>query len=187
MCVVLSPSNMRLRALEGFHADMAASDTLHSLWLGGAKDAVGSILLDVVEFHDSFAACTEYDEALQNLCAMFHEWCTEKGLERSVVDELSLTKLSVTTITFDFPIGLSKGYGNKLLLAFLADFLRATSNQKLQIHAVLCWAITEFARILENAGLWLTEGEAASVVDFGLFTHTSFFCFITLSFCGFSL
>ena len=71
---------MKLRELEGFHPDMAASDTLHALGLGAAKDAVGSILLDTVEYHDDFAARTSYDEVLQSLCAMLHEWCAKTGL-----------------------------------------------------------------------------------------------------------
>ena len=132
---------MKLRELEGFHPHMAASDTLYALGLGAAKDAVGSILVDTVEYHDDFAARTSYDEVLQSLCAMHHEWCAKTGLERSAVDELSLTKLSVSSMSFDFPSGLPKGYANRLMLAFLADFLRATDNEKLKVQAALCWAV----------------------------------------------
>ena len=37
---------------------MEASDTLHNLWLGCAKDALGSVFLDVAEFHEAFSEAT---------------------------------------------------------------------------------------------------------------------------------
>ena len=79
---------MRLRTIPGWHADMEAADTLHNLWLGCARDACGSILMDIVEFDARFHD-TSWDAALASLTTVMHDWCTSVGLPRSVIDELS--------------------------------------------------------------------------------------------------
>ena len=41
------------------------------------------------------------------------------------------------------------------------------------MQAVLCWAVTKFGWILDQAGLWLTDAQAADAVDYGvLFVQT---------------
>ena len=83
---------------------MEASDTLHNVWIGCAKDAAGSLLMDVAEFHEKFSAAESWDEALAMVCSELHQYCKDCRLDASAVDKLSLTTLHVKSVTFDFPM-----------------------------------------------------------------------------------
>ena len=155
---------------------MEAADTLHNLWLGCAKDALGSVFMDIAEFHPAFFGATAWDEALSQLLATLHVWCRQVGLECSAIDEISLTKLGVESAKFSFPQNLGKAWANRIGLAWAAHFLKDTVQPELKHHAVLCWAITEYAWTLEQAGMWLTEAEASRAATCGsLFLETHVF------------
>ena len=146
---------------------MEASDTLHNLWLGCAKDALGSVFLDVAEFHEAFSEATSWDEALSQVLGALHDWCRQVGLECSAVDELSLQKLGVESVSYSFPQGLGKAWANRIGLAWAAHFLKNTTHPELKHHAVMCWAITEYAWTLEQANMWLTDAEAEKAAACG--------------------
>ncbi|CAE7245702.1 unnamed protein product [Symbiodinium sp. CCMP2592] len=86
------PSTLPLRSIPGYHADMEQADTLHNLWLGPAKDTLGSVLMDIVEFHPEFRDLP-WEEGLQALCSRMHDWFSENNLDRSCIDELSHSDL----------------------------------------------------------------------------------------------
>ena len=84
---------------------MEAADALHNLWLGCAKDALGSVFMDIAEFHPAFFGATAWDEALSQLLATLHVCYRQVGLECSAIDEISLTKLGVESAKFSFFTG----------------------------------------------------------------------------------
>lgn len=157
----------RLRSIPGWHADMEAADQLHNLWIGCAKDSLASVFCDIIEYHPMFRGSESWDEALAQLCTLLHDYCDRSGLEKAVIDEISLTKLSIKSITYDFPAAFSKGWANRVGAAFAADFLKNTDVEELKVHSVLTWAITEYAWILEQAEMWLTDEQALQAASAG--------------------
>ena len=88
------PLDLPLRRLiPGYHADMEQSDVLRNLWLGSAKDAVGSILCDIVQYHPELAECTSWEDGLNAVCALFHDFCFRHNLDKSAIDEMSFLDL----------------------------------------------------------------------------------------------
>ncbi|CAE7273658.1 unnamed protein product, partial [Symbiodinium sp. CCMP2456] len=112
-----------LRQLPSWHMDMEAADVLHTVWLGCARDSIASVLMDIVSFDPRFSGEATYDNSLASLLTMFHDWCREKKIDGSAIDELSLSKLHIDALNFDYPIAGSKAYGNKLLCCWAAHFL----------------------------------------------------------------
>ena len=111
-----------LHDLAYWSPDMECADTLHNFWMGPCRDASGSILLDIVQMHPDFEQMT-CKEGLQELCSRL--WvCSEHSLDASIIEELSLVKLSVDAISYDFPKGPSKGFAVRILMSFLSYFLR---------------------------------------------------------------
>eukprot|EP00439_Symbiodinium_sp_Y106_P003063 s9534_g1.t1 len=186
---------------------MEAADQLHNLWIGCAKDSLASVFCDIIEYHPMFRGSESWDEALAQLCTLLHDYCDRSGLEKAVIDEISLTKLSIKSITYDFPAAFSKGWANRVGTAFAlekavideisltklsiksitydfpaafskgwanrvgtafaADFLKNTDVEELKVHSVLTWAITEYAWILEQAEMWLTDEQALQAASAG--------------------
>ncbi|CAE7940295.1 unnamed protein product [Symbiodinium necroappetens] len=161
------PATLPLRSLPGYHADMEQADTLHNLWLGPAKDTLGSLFLDVVQFHPQFTGLS-WEDGLQALCLRLHDWLSEASLDRSCIDELSLSKLSVDALRFDFPQAFSKAWSNRVGLAFVAAFLRDTQVDELKVPATCAWAVTQVGITMDRAGVWFSEAEAAQMVQCGL-------------------
>ena len=81
------PTSLPLRGIPGYHPDMEQADTLHNLWLGPGKDTLGSLFMDVVQYHADFRD-DSWESGLQALCMRLHDWCAEVGLDRSCIDEL---------------------------------------------------------------------------------------------------
>ena len=61
---------------------------LHTVWLGCARDCIASVIMDIVTFDPRFSGEVSYDNALASLLTMFHDFCREKKLDGSVIDEL---------------------------------------------------------------------------------------------------
>ena len=53
------------------------------------------------------------------------------------------------------------------LTAYVADVLKDTQHPELQPCAVLAWSVTTFQMVLDNAGTFLTEDEAARALEAG--------------------
>ena len=100
---------------------MEAADQLHNLWIGCAKDSLASVFCDIIEYHPMFRGSESWDEALAQLCTLLHDYCDRSGLEKAVIDEISLTKLSIKSITYDFPAAFSKGWANRVGTAFASS------------------------------------------------------------------
>ena len=81
------------------------------------------MVMDVVQYHGDSENMT-WQDGLSELCCRFHTWCDLHGLDKSALDQLTLARLHVDAVSYDFPLGPSKAYANRLLLAFCADFLR---------------------------------------------------------------
>ena len=113
---------------------MEAADQLHNLWIGCAKDSLASVFCDIIEYHPMFRGSESWDEALAQLCTLLHDYCDRSGLEKAVIDEISLTKLSIKSITYDFPAAFSKGWANRVGTAFAADFLKNTDVEELESY-----------------------------------------------------
>ena len=127
------PADLPFRKLPNWVPEMEQSDLLHNLWLGAARDAVGSMLMEVVQRHEMFVETSSFNEALAVLCACIPDWCSKNNVERSVIDELSLTKLSVESLYLDYPSGMSKAFANRVAAAFVSDFLDGTADPELQM------------------------------------------------------
>ncbi|CAE7238466.1 unnamed protein product, partial [Symbiodinium necroappetens] len=155
-----------LRKLSGWNCDMECADLLHTVWVGCAKDLVGSVLLDVVQYDPRLANSDSWDSGLAALLSLFHSWCETRKLDKSLVEELSLVKLGVTNaVQFDFPKGMSKAYPNKVLVYFLADLLQATTVPELKRQAVACWALANWSYVIDMAEVFLTDAEARQAVE----------------------
>ena len=156
----------RLRKLSGWNCDMECADLLHTVWIGCAKDLVGSVLLDVVQYDPRLASAESWDAGLAALLSLFHSWCETRKLDKSLVEELSLVKLGVTNaVAFDFPKGMSKAYPNKVLVYFLADLLQATTVPELKRQAVACWALANWSYVIDMAEVFLTDVQARQAVE----------------------
>ena len=79
--------------------DMEAADLLHVLWLGAARDSIGSVLMEIVDFDPRFQLSGTYDEALAQVLAMVHDFCEAHGIDKSTVDELSFS-MQIWEISF---------------------------------------------------------------------------------------
>ena len=151
-------ASLPLRDLPYWSPDMECADTLHNFWMGPCRDASGSILLDIVQMHPDFAQMT-WNEGLQELCSRLWVWCSEHGLDASVIEELSLVKLSVDAISYDFPKGPSKGFAVRILMSFLSHFLRDCPPD-LQVHSICAWSACHFQAVLDACGMWLSRDQA---------------------------
>ena len=106
--------SIALLGLPGFCPTMVWPDLLHTVWLGTGRDAVGSLLMELAEFDPRLQEHHTWDERLRAILEWFRVWCAANHVESSL-DDLSLVKLSVDAISYDFPNGFPKGYMNKLM------------------------------------------------------------------------
>ena len=128
-----TPADLPFRKLPNWVPEMEQSDLLRNLWLGAARDAVGSMLMEVVQRHEMFVETSSLNEAPAVLCTCLHDWCSKNNVERSVIDELSLTKLSVESLYLDY-----------VAAAFVSDFLAGAADPELQMVQTCAWALTKF-------------------------------------------
>ena len=163
----MAPS-LPLRRLPGWSPDMEAADTLHNCWMGPVKDCVASILMDIAQFDPRYTAYSVWDDALMAILHNFHAFCENHGLDKSVLDEISLVKLGVQALQFDFPSGFSKAYTNRILMLFVAHHLKATAVPELQLQAVAAWAVSLFGQCLDRGGVFFTEAERQCAAQSGL-------------------
>ena len=82
-------SDIWLHTVKGWSPMGECADLLHAVWIGTTRDAVGSLLLDLAEWHPGAQALTTWDERLKLLHAELLDFCGEHGIRASTVEELS--------------------------------------------------------------------------------------------------
>ncbi|CAE7750481.1 RE1, partial [Symbiodinium microadriaticum] len=128
--------DIALKSLPGWEPEMEVPDLLHTLWTGTGRDLIGSLCLHSIETSASYTGST-YDERLRQLRRDMQAWCMEHGIRPSTVEELSLSRLCVETLSLDYPLGPSKGYANKVLTAYFAERLQATRSGRLYVQCYI--------------------------------------------------
>lgn len=68
---------------------MEVPDLLHTVWTGVAKDAVGSLMMDLAEFGPAFIQFETWDERLQAVTLSARDWCRQHRLTPSLIDDFS--------------------------------------------------------------------------------------------------
>ena len=82
-------SSIWLRTVDGWSPMGECADLLHAVWIGTAKDAVGSLLFDLAEWHPEAQSLDTWDERLKLLHAELLDFCVENKIRTSTVEELS--------------------------------------------------------------------------------------------------
>ncbi|CAE7495590.1 unnamed protein product, partial [Symbiodinium natans] len=77
-----------LHTVDGWSAMGEMADLLHSLWTGTARDAVGSLLMELARYHPQATAYATWDERLSLVYEEFTDFCRRHGLRPSSVDGL---------------------------------------------------------------------------------------------------
>lgn len=75
---------------------MEGPDLLHMVWTGTARDAIGSLIMEMAEFAP-LSQHETWDERLQAVAVDAREWCRRHKLAPSLIDDMSY---SFKTITF---------------------------------------------------------------------------------------
>ena len=73
----------------GWHPSCECADLLHALWLGTARDAVGSHLIEYARWLPELESYSTWDERLNIVHLDFIAWRREHGLRGSIVEEMS--------------------------------------------------------------------------------------------------
>ena len=143
--------NVAVRELAGWTPESEVPDLLHVVWLGTGRDLVGSLCMEAAEL--SAGDGVTYDERFITLRRSMQKWCLDRNIRASVIEELTLAKLGVKTLSLDYPQGPSKGYANKVMVAFFADQLRAAWLPKEVINSGYCAVIgvINWKYILQNS------------------------------------
>ena len=71
--------------------------------------------LSEVEHLPQYQHLSTFDDRLHHLSTDMWRWCKEHNIPSSSLEELSLQKLGVDTLSLDFPLAYSKGWNNKVL------------------------------------------------------------------------
>ena len=121
--------DIAFRQLSGWTPEVEAPDLLHVVWLGTGRDLVGSLCMEAVEHSRDFDGVT-YDERFIGLRRSMQNWCIQRDIRPSTIEEITLSKLGVHTLSLDYPQGPSKGYANKVMVAYFADVLQAAWLQR---------------------------------------------------------
>ena len=87
--LALARENIALHRLRGWDVSCEYADYLHAVWLGVARDLVGSVLLDLVEQDPSYENGITYDQRLALLHSEIQIWCRENHIRPSTVEDLS--------------------------------------------------------------------------------------------------
>ena len=80
---------LRLRRVPGWSPDMEGADAMHCLWLGSAKDTVGSALMMIAEHDPRCIDADSWDGALALLLGYMQDFLVSRGLDRCTIDEIS--------------------------------------------------------------------------------------------------
>ena len=110
---------------------MHACDLFHGLTDRAVFVMLGA--LSEVEHLPQYQHLSTFDDRLHHLSTDMWRWCKEHNIPSSSLEELSLQKLGVDTLSLDFPLAYSKGWNNKVLrlcthictLTFIVVFLHA--------------------------------------------------------------
>ena len=125
--------------------------------------AQGSLIMDMVESHSDYMHLPGYDDRL----TLWREWLAQRGESAALIEEQSLVRLGVASLSTDYPKGPGKGYAVKLMTAFVADSLKDTLGPVLQPCAALAWSVTKFQSVLDDADMWLSETQAFQALEAG--------------------
>ena len=86
-----------LRSLFAWHETMESVDLLHTVWIGVARDAIGSFLMDLAEHSPCTQDLASWDERLLWVSNDARSWLKRRKLASSLVDEwCSLTSFTHT-------------------------------------------------------------------------------------------
>lgn len=86
------PGDPRLKSLVGWSPHSEFADILHVVWCGVARDATGSLLMDLAE-HAVPNVGTSWDEKLAYLHSQCVKWCRDHRIRSSTVEEFSYLML----------------------------------------------------------------------------------------------
>ena len=78
-----------LLRVAGWDPSCESADLLHCFWLGTARDATGSLLMDLAENHPGATHLTTWDARLEVILCEFHAWCRQHSVRPSTIEELS--------------------------------------------------------------------------------------------------
>ena len=84
----------RLKSLVGWSPHSEFADILHVVWCGIARDATGSLLMDLAEFGVPNIG-TSWDEKLAYLHGECVKWCRDNRIRPSTVEQFSYLMLRV--------------------------------------------------------------------------------------------
>ena len=80
---------MPIHNLIGYHVSAEYCDLLHALWLGTARDAVGSHLMVLAKHMPGATQLELWDMRLQFVHEDFKAWAKDHGIRPSTIDEIS--------------------------------------------------------------------------------------------------
>ena len=114
--------------------------------------------MQAVEHSRDFDGVT-YDERFIGLRRSMQNWCIQRDIRASTIEEITLSRLGVHTLSLDYPQGPSKGYANKVMVAYFADVLQAAwllqkvprSKVFLTLRKLVCKRILHDHRIVIKA------------------------------------
>ena len=75
--------------MPGWSPDMEGADAMHCLWLGSAKDTVGSALMMIAEHDPRCSDADSWDGALALLLGHMQDFLAARSLDRCTIDEIS--------------------------------------------------------------------------------------------------
>ena len=126
-------------------------DHLHVIWLGFARDLVGSVL---VEFYThSFVEAGSEEECYQRLTAMFRAWCATRGI-KPVRGWFNKASLGITNNEFPELASWFKAVHIKIIVMWLADQAQVFTRQGSEhddFRCVCLWSLAEYSRVLDRA------------------------------------
>ena len=151
-----------LQKILGWHPWIYFADCCHSLFLGHARDFVGSmcIVLSGVLFPGEGD-----DVALHELYILARAWAKANG-HRLAIDDFSLVEFQVSDRTEDYPHFRGKAWDCKILCLWLADVLKAHAQQ-LPEEALAAESLGNFVMELDNSGIFLSDLQRQRAASFG--------------------
>jgi hypothetical protein len=110
-----------LRLAVGFSWFSQFADVLHCVWLGFARDLVGSVLIAMIEVLDEFQIeDANWNERLHIVYMQFRDWASRAHVDHTV-DAIDLLCLKIANIKSSYPHFNGKGYDCKVLCARSPD------------------------------------------------------------------
>lgn len=106
------------------------------------------------------------EDQLQNALVLHLDWCKDRGFQSSL-EELGTNSLGLTSAKA-FPFVHCKGGDMKILLLWLgktAAAWAAAQGDYEKLCATCGWALARFIAVLDEADLFVTEEQAAELVE----------------------